>query len=97
MCVCVCCVVPQHVASISVLCCVPPLFYPSQRLVTIEDVFMVKNKSVLTGFLIQSVFLMFLQQKKQILCNIVLLEKIVQVKMYPCVFVCVCVPLWCVD
>lgn len=51
--ICVMCAAPQHVASISVFCCVPPLFYPSQRLVTIEDVFVVENKSFQTGFHIE--------------------------------------------
>ncbi len=54
--ICVMCAAPQHVASISVFCCVPPLFYPSQRLVTIEDVFVVENKSFQTGFHIQFIF-----------------------------------------
>lgn len=39
------CATPPHVASISALYSVPPLLYPSQKLVTTEDVFVVQNKS----------------------------------------------------
>lgn len=62
-CVCMMCTAPQHVASISVFCCVPPLSYPSQRLVTIEDIFVVENKS---GF---HRLRPLQQQNSPILCN----------------------------
>lgn len=84
VCLCVSVLAPQHVASISVFCCVPPLFYPSQRLVTIEGDFLVENKSFLTGFhsefapvfSIPPWLLISLQQNNQVFCNGVLYERL---------------------
>lgn len=61
--ICVClhvtCAAPPHVALISAFCWVPPLFYPSERLVTTEDVLVVQNKSFLTGSHVEFVLLFF--------------------------------------
>lgn len=87
-CVCMMCTAPQHVASISVFCCVPPLFYPSQRLVTVEDIFVVENKS---GF--HRLRPLHQQQNSPILRNSVFrcdYYKSVQVNMCPCVCLCPC-------
>lgn len=57
LCVCPMCIVPPHVALISAFFCVPPIFYPSQRLVTTEDVSLVENKSIFSD--LYSVFRLF--------------------------------------